>query len=158
MILAQYCDCQLAHQKLGQKHDFPVHSATSKPNIDQCIWCTDIITWQKWPGLNSKKGALLRKSCWSIQRRCTLVHLFRQFTQQVAGLQCRNRCPSYPLGTEGRSTQSLGEESCLIHWFTSAPQSKNQVSTNIKHSRYNHLIMSNFLSIHFHTKSLYVHT
>ena len=38
----------------------------------------------------------------------------------------------------------------------SAPQSKIAVSTNIKHSRYIHL-MSNFLSIHVHTKRLYVH-
>ncbi len=38
----------------------------------------------------------------------------------------------------------------------SAPQSKNAVSTNIKHSRYIHL-MSNFSSIHFHAKRLYVH-
>ncbi len=38
----------------------------------------------------------------------------------------------------------------------SAPQSKNAVSTNIKHSRYIHL-MSNFSSILFHTKRLYVH-
>ncbi len=39
----------------------------------------------------------------------------------------------------------------------SAPQSKNAVSANIKHSStYIHL-MSNFLSIHFHTKRLYVH-
>ena len=37
----------------------------------------------------------------------------------------------------------------------SAPQSKNAVSTNIKHSRYIHF-MSNFLSILFHTKKLYV--
>ncbi len=37
----------------------------------------------------------------------------------------------------------------------SAPQSKNTVSTNIKHSRYIHL-MSNFLSIHSHIKWLYV--
>ena len=38
----------------------------------------------------------------------------------------------------------------------SAPQSKNAVSTNIKHSRCIHL-MSNLLSIHFHTKRLHVH-
>ncbi len=38
----------------------------------------------------------------------------------------------------------------------SASQSKNAVSTNLKHSRYIHL-MSNFLSIHSHTKRLYVH-
>ncbi len=37
-----------------------------------------------------------------------------------------------------------------------APQSKNTVFTNIIHSRYIHL-MSNFLSIHFHMKRLYVH-
>ena len=42
-----------------------------------------------------------------------------------------------------------------IHYFTSTPQSKNAASTDIKHSRYMHL-MSNFLSIHFHTKRLYV--
>ncbi len=38
----------------------------------------------------------------------------------------------------------------------SDPQSKNAVSTIIKHSRYTHL-MSNFSSIHFHAKRLYVH-
>ncbi len=38
----------------------------------------------------------------------------------------------------------------------SKKHSKNTVSTYIKHSRYIHL-MSNFLSIHFHTKRLYVH-
>ncbi len=38
----------------------------------------------------------------------------------------------------------------------SAPQSKNAVSTTIKHGRYIYL-MSIFLSIHFHTKRLYVH-
>ena len=38
----------------------------------------------------------------------------------------------------------------------SAPQSKNSVSTSIKHTRYIHL-MSNFSSIHIHTKRLYVH-
>ena len=38
------------------------------------------------------------------------------------------------------------------HPTHSAPQSKNAVPTNIKHSRYIHL-MSNFSSIHFHTKS-----
>ncbi len=41
-------------------------------------------------------------------------------------------------------------------WHISASQSKNTVSTNIKHSRYIHL-MSNILSIHFHTKRFYVH-
>ncbi len=41
-------------------------------------------------------------------------------------------------------------------YFRSAPQSKNAVSTNIRYSRYIHL-MSNFSSIHFHTKRLYVH-
>ncbi len=39
--------------------------------------------------------------------------------------------------------------------FSSAPQSKNAVSTNIKHSRYIHL-MSNFSSMHFHTQRFYV--
>ncbi len=39
---------------------------------------------------------------------------------------------------------------------TCAPQSKNTVSRSIKLSRYIHL-MSNFLSIHFHTRMLYVH-
>ncbi len=38
----------------------------------------------------------------------------------------------------------------------SAHQVKMQYLQNIKHSRYIHL-MSNFLSIHFHTKRLYVH-
>ncbi len=38
----------------------------------------------------------------------------------------------------------------------SASQSKNAVSTNLKHSRYIHL-MSNFSSIHFHTKGCNVH-
>ena len=38
----------------------------------------------------------------------------------------------------------------------SVPQSKNIVSTSIKHSRYINL-MSNVLSIYFHTKRLYVH-
>ncbi len=38
----------------------------------------------------------------------------------------------------------------------SAPQSKNTVSTNIKHSKYVYL-MSNFSPIHFHTKRLYGH-
>ncbi len=42
----------------------------------------------------------------------------------------------------------------VLHHF--CPQSKNAVSTNIKHSRYIHL-MSNFLSINFHTKRLYIH-
>ena len=36
-----------------------------------------------------------------------------------------------------------------------AQQSKNAVSTNVKHRRYVHFI-SNFLSIHFHTKRFYV--
>ena len=40
--------------------------------------------------------------------------------------------------------------------YISDPEIKNAVSTNIKHSRYIHL-MSNFLSIRFHTKRLYVH-
>ncbi len=52
----------------------------------------------------------------------------------------------------------------FFHWLSfvnytcsqSCPQSKNTVSTNIKHSRYIHL-MSNFLSIRFPTKRLYVH-
>ncbi len=45
----------------------------------------------------------------------------------------------------------------ISDWFNnSATQSKNAVSTNIKHNRYIHL-MSNFSSIHFHTKRLYVH-
>ncbi len=43
----------------------------------------------------------------------------------------------------------------LLYWY-SATQSKNAVSINIKLSRYIHL-MSNFSSIHFHTKRLYVH-
>ncbi len=38
----------------------------------------------------------------------------------------------------------------------SAPQSKNAVSTNTKHSRYIHL-MSNFSLIHSHGKRLYVY-
>ena len=38
----------------------------------------------------------------------------------------------------------------------SAPQSKNAVSTNIKHSVYIQS-MSNFSTIDFHTKRLYVH-
>ncbi len=48
---------------------------------------------------------------------------------------------------------------CAIFYrkYSPAPQSKNAVSTNTKHSRYIHL-MSNFSSIHFHTKRLYVHT
>ena len=37
-----------------------------------------------------------------------------------------------------------------------APQSKNTISTNINHSKYIHL-MSNFSSIHLHTKRLYIH-
>ena len=41
-------------------------------------------------------------------------------------------------------------------WIISAPQSKNAVSTYIKHSRYIHF-MSNFLSNHFHAKKLYEH-
>ena len=44
----------------------------------------------------------------------------------------------------------------ILQTTISAPQSKNVVSTNIKHSRYIHL-MSNFLPIYFHTKRLYVH-
>ncbi len=43
-----------------------------------------------------------------------------------------------------------------IYHHNFAPQSKNAVSTNIKHSRYIHL-MSNCSSIHFHTKKLYLH-
>ncbi len=56
------------------------------------------------------------------------------------------------------STFALSSNSiCHCHHFsTSAPQSTNEVSTNIKQSRYIHL-MSNFLSIHFHTKGLQVH-
>ncbi len=46
--------------------------------------------------------------------------------------------------------------SVAISLLCSAPQSKNAVSTNMKHSRNIHL-MSIFLSIHFHTKRLYVH-
>ena len=38
----------------------------------------------------------------------------------------------------------------------SAPQSKNAVSTNINNRRYIHL-MSNFSSVHLHTKRLYVY-
>ncbi len=41
------------------------------------------------------------------------------------------------------------------HNYTSAPQSKNAVSTNIKHSRYIHL-MQHFWSYDFHGKRLYV--
>ncbi len=41
-------------------------------------------------------------------------------------------------------------------YFISVPQSKNAVSTNLRYSRYIHL-MSNFSSIHFHTKRLYEH-
>ena len=48
------------------------------------------------------------------------------------------------------------EGSSGLRYYISAPQSKNAVSTNIKHSRYSHL-MSNFRPIHFHTKRLYVH-
>ncbi len=65
-----------------------------------------------------------------------------------------------------KSIQMKAEDNSKSHakWYTSepignsAPQSKNAVSTNIKHtcSRYIHLI-SNFSSIHFHTKRLYVH-
>ncbi len=44
-------------------------------------------------------------------------------------------------------------ELCL---YTFAPKSKNVVSTDIKHGRYIYLI-SNFLSIHFHTERFYVH-
>ena len=43
-----------------------------------------------------------------------------------------------------------------ISSISSAPQSKNAVSIDIKHSRYIHL-MSNLSSFHFHTKRLYVH-
>ncbi len=46
--------------------------------------------------------------------------------------------------------------SFCLYMYISAPQSKNAVSTNIKHRRYIHL-MSNFLSIHFYTRRLYVH-
>ena len=55
----------------------------------------------------------------------------------IAQLVCRNRAAT--------STSAI-----------SASQSKTAVSTNIKHSRYIHL-MSDFLSIHFHTERLYVH-
>ena len=44
----------------------------------------------------------------------------------------------------------------ITTFHSSAPQSKNAVSTIYKQSRYIHL-MSNLSSIHFHTKRLYVH-
>ncbi len=40
--------------------------------------------------------------------------------------------------------------------YNSVPQSKNTISTNIKHSRYFHL-MSNFWSFHYCGKRLYIH-
>ena len=46
-------------------------------------------------------------------------------------------------------------QASLLNVHISA-QSKNAVSTNTKHNRYIHLML-NFSSIHFHTKSLYVH-
>ena len=57
------------------------------------------------------------------------------------------------------SEKSCTSGSCHLIWYQEeglCPPSKKAVSTNIKHSRCIHL-MSNFSSIHFHTKRLYVY-
>ncbi len=64
-------------------------------------------------------------------------------------LLCPNKPPFYIM-------DMMDKKKCCISINNSAPKSKNEVSTNIKYSRYIHL-MSNFSSIRFQTKKFYVH-
>ena len=95
-------------------------------------------------GWTSGKSSLFSPSCRAYQCVRVATHMRTLYFQRFFPFPWRNVTSARPSECFRRPWK--------IHYYIAAPQSKNAASTNIKHSRYTHL-MSNFLLIHFHTKS-----
>ena len=116
-------------------------------------WCEEYPNVKPSSEQSARNGSLQK----SLSRKLISYHNSQLVTCHIVpnGISCME--PSGPQEQVSCAPSVRNRNStCETNLENSAPQSENAVCTNIKYSRYSQLT-SNFLSIPFHAKRLYVH-